>query len=176
MVNKVIKDVSKQVDIVGYFNTYVYPLDPGTFRRLSGNTRSVVCPLHDDTDPSFHYYKETNSYFCFGCRDFGDVVRLHRRIQQIYHDRQISNEMSAWELVALYGLDIQEEEYEETPQDVYGKLMNSLDVGNLRDVGGKSLVSFRRLNNRVKRMHKAGSYSLEAVIATYAQLDEDFSS
>lgn len=52
-----------------YFD--LYPVD------FSRDPRAC-CPLHDEDTPSFRYYEETNSFYCFGCQRGGDVVALHR--------------------------------------------------------------------------------------------------
>lgn len=39
----------------------------------------VKCPLHVEDTPSFRWYEETNTFFCFGCRVGGDVIHLHRK-------------------------------------------------------------------------------------------------
>lgn len=55
--------------MAGYFDTYPVNFD----------TKPVACcPLHDEDTPSFRYYEETNSFYCFGCRKGGDVINLHR--------------------------------------------------------------------------------------------------
>lgn len=37
---------------------------------------SARCPLpgHNDNNPSFHIFPETNTYFCYGCQRGGDVI------------------------------------------------------------------------------------------------------
>ncbi|MEM4385922.1 MAG: CHC2 zinc finger domain-containing protein [Candidatus Anstonellales archaeon] len=40
------------------------------------------CPLHDEDTPSFRYYEETNTFYCFGCGAGGDVIELHRRFME----------------------------------------------------------------------------------------------
>ncbi len=52
---------------------------PGQLRRVGG-TWAARCPLpeHEDRTPSFVVYPETESFFCFGCLNRGDVVELAR--------------------------------------------------------------------------------------------------
>ena len=34
------------------------------------------CPLHNDDTPSFVWYKQNNSFYCFGCGEGGDNISL----------------------------------------------------------------------------------------------------
>jgi hypothetical protein len=38
-----------------------------------------LCPLHEEKTPSFTVF-ENQSFFCFGCHEWGDIVSLHARI------------------------------------------------------------------------------------------------
>ena len=38
----------------------------------------ACCPLHDEDTPSFRYYENTESFYCFGCQKGGNVINLHR--------------------------------------------------------------------------------------------------
>jgi DNA primase len=40
---------------------------------LIGEKRRTLCPFHNENTPSFFIYKD-NSYFCFGCRAFGNAI------------------------------------------------------------------------------------------------------
>lgn len=39
-----------------------------------------LCPFHPDTKPSFKVYPETQSWFCFGCNEGGDVIKFKMMI------------------------------------------------------------------------------------------------
>lgn len=47
------------------------------------NSRYMKCCFHDEDTPSWRYYEETNTYYCFGCGagglgEAGTVIGLHR--------------------------------------------------------------------------------------------------
>lgn len=50
----------------------------GRGRRLYGR-----CPFHDDRSPSLVVYPETRSWFCFGCRQWGDAIDWVARMEGI---------------------------------------------------------------------------------------------
>lgn len=72
-----VKDLSFQK----YFDSIIIPQLPGYFDTypVQFNYKPVVCcPLHDEDTPSFRFYEETNSFYCFGCQTGGDIIELHR--------------------------------------------------------------------------------------------------
>jgi len=42
--------------------------------RKRGRNYFATCPFHAEKTPSFCLYPETNSFFCFGCNQNGDVI------------------------------------------------------------------------------------------------------
>lgn len=38
------------------------------------------CPWHAEDTPSMHYYKKTNTVYCFGCGKHGDAIDVYRAI------------------------------------------------------------------------------------------------
>lgn len=61
-----IDDVKAACDIVEVISRYV---------DLSESSAGL-CPFHDDTKPSLKVYPETQSWFCFGCNEGGDVIEF----------------------------------------------------------------------------------------------------
>jgi len=47
-------------------------------RRQGGNYVGL-CPFHSEKTPSFNVYADQNRFYCYGCREFGDVINLHHR-------------------------------------------------------------------------------------------------
>lgn len=80
--NKAIDEIKLKVTIPKYFEEIIVP-ELEYYYSLYGadfNVKPVaLCPLHDEDTPSFRYYDETNTFYCFGCRAGGDIINLHRR-------------------------------------------------------------------------------------------------
>ncbi|PJE51574.1 MAG: hypothetical protein COV29_00235 [Candidatus Yanofskybacteria bacterium CG10_big_fil_rev_8_21_14_0_10_36_16] len=46
--------------------------------RKLGNKLVGLCPLHNESNPSFYIYTDTNSFYCYGCGKGGNVINLVR--------------------------------------------------------------------------------------------------
>lgn len=58
-------------------------------------SKYMKCCLHDEDTPSFRYYEETNTYYCFGCGagglgPNGTVIGLHMNFVKRLSNREIS--------------------------------------------------------------------------------------
>lgn len=42
-----------------------------------------LCPFHKEDTPSFTIYTDTNSYYCFGCNEGGDVIDFVMKTQNL---------------------------------------------------------------------------------------------
>jgi hypothetical protein len=51
--------------------------------RKSGKTFIAKCPLHEDRSPSFVVYRESNTFWCFGCQQGGDSIALIRQMEKL---------------------------------------------------------------------------------------------
>lgn len=71
-------DPASMAPIVEVFNqtlahaTDVQPLQPLGSRFIT----SCIFPDHEDSTPSFVLYPENNSFYCFGCNEWGDTIDL----------------------------------------------------------------------------------------------------
>ena len=65
-----IKDrVKRATSIVKKVNEY---LKSPMYRE--GNHYKCLCPLHNENTASFAIYEDTGSFYCYGCRESGDVI------------------------------------------------------------------------------------------------------
>lgn len=50
--------------------------------RTCGKTLRGLCPLHEEKSPSFYVYPESNTCWCYGCQQGGDVIQLVRLLNK----------------------------------------------------------------------------------------------
>ena len=60
----------------------IVELYEGELRR-SGRALVGICPLHDDINPSFAIYDDTNSFYCFACGVGGDVISYFQKVKNV---------------------------------------------------------------------------------------------
>lgn len=64
--------VKTNMPFTQYYRTYV-----DTKVDLKINNK-CLCPMHDETEPSFRYFTETDTFACFGkCHVAGNVIKFH---------------------------------------------------------------------------------------------------
>ena len=44
--------------------------------QKAGRNYKALCPFHQEKHTSFYIYPETNSFYCFGCNQGGDVIKF----------------------------------------------------------------------------------------------------
>ena len=49
-----------------------YPID----KIIEVKRNKALCLWHPDKNPSMHYYKKTNTVYCFTCNTFGDAIDI----------------------------------------------------------------------------------------------------
>ena len=58
-------------------------LPPEHRLRTGHKTISTNCPLHPDRTPSFHIYRATNTFWCFGCSQGGDAITFAMTLNKL---------------------------------------------------------------------------------------------
>ena len=51
--------------------------------KRRGHNLVGLCPFHSEKTPSFNVYKESESFYCFGCGVGGDVITFIRMIENL---------------------------------------------------------------------------------------------
>ena len=83
------KEVLKKFDIKEYFLKTVYSRGGKYAKGHPITDRLVLCPLHEDKNPSMGFIMGKDGvekYHCFGCGSVGDVIQLHQRINKVSDD------------------------------------------------------------------------------------------
>lgn len=73
-----IAKVKSAYDIVDYLTAMGVELKPS-----GPDTFKAVCPLHDDSDPSFYVNQYTQSFRCYGCQAHGDIFDLAGTLENL---------------------------------------------------------------------------------------------
>lgn len=139
-----------KVHLVEYYNSQIVPLHK-KYRPMSEEKNTGLCPFHEDTDPSLHYWKKNGIFHCFGCGFGGDVVRTHMRLRIQHFGEKISIEVAVQQLATIFGVELDHEEgfvvqspFERARALLLEKSAYSIPKGSM------SLSEFRKLNSRVR--------------------------
>jgi DNA primase len=68
--------VKQQTDIARIVGEYIK-------LRKSGANWSALCPFHKEKSGSFYLYPATASYYCFGCKEHGDVFTFVMKMDSV---------------------------------------------------------------------------------------------
>lgn len=63
---------------------YYYGLIPD----VNSMEYKIICPLHNDVNPSMKIDLETGTFFCFGCQESGDAFKLVQKMNPQLNDLQ----------------------------------------------------------------------------------------
>lgn len=71
-----ISELRSRNDIESVVSSYV------SLKR-KGKLLGGLCPFHNENTPSFYVYPDTQSYYCFGCGNGGDVITFIKNIENL---------------------------------------------------------------------------------------------
>lgn len=96
-------------NIPDYYDRYVKQLRDKFSDCSFHANKLVICCFHDDNDPSLglinhRHYDGVKVYHCFGCGSSGTVIRMHQIIEEMYHNRKLSETEACYELAKLFNI------------------------------------------------------------------------
>ena len=80
MTSDYIKDITEKTDIVKHIGEYI---------KLSEKNGEYVglCPFHNEKTPSFYVNPDEKKWYCFGCKQGGNVISFTAKINQISYEQ-----------------------------------------------------------------------------------------
>lgn len=75
--------------------------------KRRGATFTCLCPFHSEKTPSCTVYKDTQSFYCFGCGAGGDVITFIKRIENLSYIEAVKF------LAQRAGIQMPENDYDE---------------------------------------------------------------
>lgn len=158
------------ISIIDYYNQFIVPTS-NKFYKLSVGKKAGLCPFHDDTDPSFHFWEETKMFHCFGCQLSGDIITLHQKFEWKYHNRGLDRKTAIKELGTLYNIPITDEDdnIDEEGLNPFQRAKKYLSDSSTVECNKNafSLAKFRNLNNMVRSFNIKSNQK----VASYCELD-----
>lgn len=106
-----------------YYDMIIGPQEPKYGRHSMTDGGQVVCPFHDDINPSMGTMKDRNKpgvklFHCFGCGKTGNVIKMHQLTLSRFMHKEMSSEDAAYELASIFQIPVAdfdtvaEEDYE----------------------------------------------------------------
>lgn len=87
------------------------------------NDKMMVCPLHGDVNPSMGIITSqdgSETYHCFGCNQWGDIVDLHTKVLRRLFKKYLSEEEVIKDLCRIF-----EVPFESLPTGINSKSLDS---------------------------------------------------
>lgn len=158
--------IKERIDIVDFISSYVK-------LTRSGKNYVGLCPFHNDHNPSFTVSPEKQLFYCFGCKEGGDVIKFLMKIEHLSYREalaqlgrrvgieidDVSDESSGGirelykvnDLVAKYfNYILTETQYGKTPREYLGKRgikKETIDIFKL----GYALASWNALQKFLEK-------------------------
>lgn len=131
-------DYNEVFPIEEYYRRVVIPINPSKY--YIGSSGKMVCPLHDDVNPSLGV--SNGKLHCFGCNYWGDIVKFHRNVLYKHKKIRMTYDESKRDLCKIFGIDYKslpsEEEIQLDREVKYfmgiKNIENSFDISDYREM------------------------------------------
>lgn len=100
--------------ILEYYKKVLIPKNPNHYKIKSD--KMMVCPLHDDVNPSMGIVvgKDGEELFhCFGCNQWGNIVELNKKVNRRVFKKYLTDKESLQELCNLFNVPFEKVDSEE---------------------------------------------------------------
>jgi len=74
---------SEELDLSTAKETPIQDLYEFSFKKNTTNRIHTNCPFHEEKTPSFVIYLDSNSFYCFGCNEGGDVIDFVQKLHNV---------------------------------------------------------------------------------------------
>lgn len=61
----------------------------GLVGSVDSEEQKIICPFHEDANPSMIVNLKQGSYYCFGCQESGDALKFVMRMEHKLHKLMI---------------------------------------------------------------------------------------
>lgn len=151
-------DYSKYFPVREYYRKYIIPINPSRYRE-SSTGKMMVCPVHNDHDPSLgivHLKKEGEICHCFGCNYWGNVVELHQRVNRRLFKKYLSEEDAIRDLCKIFEIDYNTLPKEVSVKDLERGLRQEIALNEALE--GFDIGDFKQMITEGKKKKKGIAY------------------
>lgn len=137
-----ITELKDRNDILSVMSNYVKV-------KNSGRNKKCLCPFHLEKAPSMVIYENTQSFYCFGCHEGGDVITFIEKIENLEYAEAVKF------LASRAGMEISDEKGEDLTSERRSRLLEinktaaKIFFNNLKKEGNEGLKYL--LNRGIKK-------------------------
>ncbi len=142
-----LSELKRKNDLVSVASAYVQ-------LQQKGSRYWACCPFHNEKTPSFSINNDEGIYYCFGCKEFGDVIKFVQKMENIeFMDAvKILAERVGMEVPELQNSDVRNQN-----KKLKDRILNALDftykhyVDNLYNKDAKIAQDYIKLRKFTRR-------------------------